>query len=88
MTKKEIEIQNALGTMKKQMFISADWSDIEGLVDEFEKALKNFGLFMYNDPGFEGTDCYGFVISNETLTDEQIAKLCACEDEEEKDEDE
>ena len=83
MTKKEIEIQSALGTMEKQMFVSADWKDIEGLIESFTEVLKNFGLFIYDDPWFEGTDSYGFVVSNETLTDEQIAKLCACEDEEE-----
>lgn len=82
MTKKKIEIQSALGTMERQMFVAADWKDIDGLIDEFKKALKNFGLFMYDDPDFEGTDCYGFIISNEKLIDEQIKKLCTLEGEE------
>ena len=77
---KENQVQAALGTMKRQMFVSADWKDIVGLLDDFEKALENFGLFMYDDPDMEGSDHYAFVISNEQLTDDQINKLCGCED--------
>ncbi len=76
MHKKEKQIQNALGTMESQMFVSADWKDINGLISEFKKALKNFGLFIYDDPEYLGTDMYAFVISNEKLTDAQVAKLC------------
>ena len=60
MTEKEIEIQSALGTMERQMFVSADWKDTEGLIDDFEKALKNFGLFMYRDR--DADDIHNFII--------------------------
>lgn len=83
MTEKEKEIQQALGTMKRQMFVQADWKDINRLIEGFEEALENFGLFMYDDPDMEGGDEYAFIISNERLTDKQIAKLCKCEYEEE-----
>lgn len=82
MHKKEKQIQRALGTMESQMFVSADWKDINRLINEFEKALKNFGLFMYDDPDMDGTDMYAFVISNEKLTDAQVTKLCKDDDEE------
>lgn len=87
MTEKEKEVQQALGTIERQMFVSADWKDINGLIEGFEKALENFGLFMYDHPDMEGGDEYAFIISNEKLTDEQIAELCEC-DEDEEDEDE
>ena len=80
MTEKEKQIQDALGTMKRQMFVQADWKDTEGLIDGFEKALENFGLFMYSDPEMDGSDEYAFVISNEQLTESQISKLCGCDD--------
>ena len=85
MTEKEKQVQGALGTMERQIFVQADWKDIDGLLTGFEKALENFGLFMYEDPNWEGTDQYGFVVSNEKLTDEQVRKLCI-EDEDEEEE--
>lgn len=78
MTEKEKQVQNALGTMKRQMFVQTNWNGINGMVEEFERALKNFGLFMYEDPNWKGTDQYGFIVSNEKLTDEQIVELCEC----------
>ena len=73
MTNKEKRIQNALGTMQRQMFVSADWKDTDGLLDDFIKALENFGLFIYADPDVD--DIYSFIISNEKLTDEQVNKF-------------
>ena len=87
MTEKEKQIQQALGTMKRQMFVQARWKDINGLLEGLEKALENFGLFLYDHPDMEGSDECTFIISNEELTDKQVAELCACgEDEDDKEE--
>lgn len=50
----------------------ADWKDINGMIEEFEKALTALGLHIYDDPVMEGSDTYGFYISNQELTPEQI----------------
>ncbi|KKL77043.1 hypothetical protein LCGC14_2038850 [marine sediment metagenome] len=76
MTEKEKQVQGALGTMERQKFVIADWKDIEGLIEGFTEALENFGLFIYEHPEAEDTDTYGFIVSNEQLTEEQINKLC------------
>ena len=75
MTKKEKQIQSALGTMKRQVRVSADLSDVDGIIGEFKEALKNFGLFVYKDPNWEGTSEVELIISNEKLTDGQIEKM-------------
>ena len=74
MTEKEKQVQKALGTMKRQVFVMNDYMD--GFVGSIQDALENFGLFIYADPTVNSTDVYGFVISNEKLTDEQIEKMC------------
>lgn len=81
MTEKEKQIQSALGTIERQMFVSADWKDTEGLINDFKKALENFGLFMYRDP--DADDIHSFIISNEKLTDKQIEKLFEYDEDEE-----
>jgi len=85
MTEKEKAIQGALGTMERQKFVHADWKDMNGLIEGFTEALENFGLFIYDDPECEGSDMYGFVVSNEQLTDKQVAKLCEFEEDDEED---
>ena len=82
MTEKEKQVQNALGTMKRQMFVQADGKDTMGLIEDFEKALENFGLFMYDNPDMDDSDEYAFIISNEQLTEEQVNALCEYDDDE------
>ncbi|MEA3339251.1 MAG: hypothetical protein U9R15_04735 [Chloroflexota bacterium] len=72
MTKKEKQIDN-------QEFVYADWKDTNGLIDNFEKAIENFGLFMYDNPECSDSDTYGFIISNKRLTKKQVIKLCEIE---------
>ena len=76
MNEKEKQMQSALGTMDRQMFIQADWKDVNGLIEGFIEALENFGLFIYEHPDMEGSDTYGFIVSNEKLNGKQINKLC------------
>ena len=82
MTEQEKKVQGALGTMHRQMFVSSDWKDTEALIDDFEKALKNFGLYMYIDP--DADDIYSIIVSNEKLTAKQADKLFDHEEEYEK----
>ena len=74
MIEKEKQIQEALGTRKRIQFISWDWK--ESPLDKFEKALEEFGIHMYPDPFYEGSDTEAFILSEKKLTKEQIEKLC------------
>jgi len=72
LSKEELKLQQALGTKEQYCFISADWKDIDGLADGFIKACENFGVYVYEDPNYEGTDCYGYIITDHEMTDEEI----------------
>jgi hypothetical protein len=52
--------------------VSADYRDINGLAEEFSVAIKEIGGYCYENPLFEGSDTYGFIISNKPLTEEEI----------------
>lgn len=52
--------------------VSADWKDIDGLSNEFSKAVSLIGGYCYEDPTLEGSDMYGFIVSNKPLTEEEI----------------
>lgn len=41
---------------------------------------KSFNVYVYHDPRHEGSDQYGFVLSNLPLNDEQIAAVCVEEE--------
>ena len=70
---KENQVQAALGTMKRQMFVSADLLDAETLYGAFKKALENFGLFIYTVPDM--SDMHHCIVSNEKLNEHEIRKL-------------
>ena len=71
---KENQVQEAIGTMKRQMYIACgSGTDLEELFDGFRQAIQNFGLFMYNDPSNE---LYAFIISNEKLSPKQVKEFC------------
>jgi hypothetical protein len=61
--------------MKTHTIITADWKDVEGLIDEMEKSIKFLGGFIYPLPSFEGTDMYGFIVSKTKLTKKQIKEI-------------
>lgn len=54
---------------------AADYKDTEEIIDGFKEALERFGIKVYDDPNCEGTDTYGFLLSNEELTDDQVKEL-------------
>lgn len=49
-----------------------DWK--EDSSDEWTTVLKDFGLYVYGSPMCEGSDQYGYIVSNEPLTKAQIKK--------------
>lgn len=57
------------------VYVSSDWSDIDGLVESAQKAFIQFGLYVYTDPTSEGSDQVGFIVSKIQLSPEQVKKL-------------
>lgn len=43
--------------------------------EQLQKKLPKFGLFVYKDPTCEGTDGYGFVVSQKSLTEEEVMMM-------------
>ena len=52
-----------------------DYKDVEGILDELKKALKKFGINMYDDPSVEGSDSYQFYLSKEKLSKKQLEAI-------------
>jgi len=64
--------------MAKELIVAhfaADYKDTEELIDGFKEALTRFGIKVYDDPNCEGTDTYGFLLSNEELTEDEVKTL-------------
>ena len=63
--------------MKKLQYeeVTADYKDVEGLIESFEDALHKFGLFIVEDPRFEGSDTFGFLISNREITKKELKDI-------------
>lgn len=60
----------------KVSFVTADWKDIDGLVNDFKKSInKVFKGHVYQIPSFKGSDMYGFIISDKKLTKKEIKNL-------------
>jgi hypothetical protein len=55
-------------------FFNADWKDSEGLLESLDVALKKLGVNMYFDPTFEDSDHYGFILSKQKLSKEEIER--------------
>jgi hypothetical protein len=57
-------------------YVTADWKDIEGLSNSFKKAIeKVFKGKVYLAPSFNGTDSFGFIVSDKPLTRQQIKEI-------------
>lgn len=54
--------------------ISWDWKAGPDF-DELNEALEPFGLRAYEDPSTADSDSFGFIISNENLTREQLRAI-------------
>lgn len=53
-------------------FVGADWKDINGLAESFTKVLEHYGLYVYEDPTTEGSDWYGYVVSDIELNKKEL----------------
>lgn len=56
-------------------FAGADWKDTEGMAESFKEALEKMGKFVYGDPSSEGSDWYGYIISDVELSEKELKKL-------------
>jgi len=56
----------------KVTIVTADWKDIDGLANAFKKAIRKLGAHIYNHPDFEGSDTYGFIVSDKKLSRKKI----------------
>jgi hypothetical protein len=52
--------------------VSADWKDFEGFIEQLKPALERLGISMVEDPDYEGSDTYGFLLSNRPMTEKEI----------------
>lgn len=55
--------------------VIADWKDTNDLIAEFKKAIEKLGGRVYLDPTCEGTDAYGFIVSDKKLTRSEIKEI-------------
>lgn len=60
--------------MKKFTEISWDYKS-EPTFEELESSLAPFGIYVYEDPLFEGTDTYGYILSNEPLSKGELKDI-------------
>ena len=74
-SEKEKIAQQAVGTRERQVLVTADYKDTNGLIDGFIEACENFGLFVYEHPECEDSDMHGFVVSEQELTQKQLIIL-------------
>jgi len=51
-----------------------DWKRGPELSD-LQSALKPFGIFVYEDPSSEGSDWFGYILSNQEMTRPECEKL-------------
>ena len=54
--------------------ISWDWRSSPDF-EELQEALEPLGVFVFEDPGTEGSDQYGYIFSNENLTKEELEEI-------------
>ena len=73
---KTFESLNEAKTSSKKpkdiQFINADYKEIESMANQFKKALKAFGINMYEDPTTKGSDSYSFFLTKEKLNSKQL----------------
>ena len=58
----------------KHSHVTYDWKQ-GGSEDEWEEALKDFGLILTQDPIMEGSDQYGFFITQKEPTEDQLRMM-------------
>ena len=57
-------------------FISADYKDIDGLIDEFKKAIeKLFKGYVYEAPSTQGSDTFGFFVTKRKFSNKELTQV-------------
>jgi hypothetical protein len=59
----------------KTAYVVADWKDTSQLINDFIQAIEMLGGKVYELSSFEGSDTYGFLISDKKLNKQQIKQL-------------
>lgn len=50
-----------------------DWKEIsEQVIKLLEKTIKSLGGYLQDDPTYEGSDSYGFIISKKPISEEKL----------------
>ena len=70
--------KRAAGELRVQT-IGWDWKS-QPFLDDLQEALQPFGLHVYEDPSWEGTDHMQYVISNKKLTAAELKEHTHHED--------
>lgn len=53
-----------------------DWKEFSSdAAVQIEEVLATFGIKMYDDPAFDGSDTYGFMLTKSTLTKAQVEAI-------------
>lgn len=52
-----------------KMIMTWDWKDQPDL-----KQLEAIGVYVYDDPACEGSDCMGYIFSTKKMTKEEVKK--------------
>jgi len=58
-----------------QRHIGWDWRRRGPSQEELERALNPLGVLVYPNPNSEGSDYYGYILSNEPLSPEELQAL-------------
>jgi uncharacterized protein YaaR (DUF327 family) len=71
------EIKAKINDFKKEFdvieIVSFDWKEIsEEAIKMLEKTIKSLGGYLQEDPTYEGSDSYGFIISKKPISKEKL----------------
>lgn len=57
-------------------FVQHDWKEFsEAALAQWKRAVKAFGIQVYRDPRCQGSDQFGFILSNRKLSPQAIRYL-------------
>lgn len=56
-------------------FYCASWDYLEHPYDDLREILSHFGVYMYPDPAYEGTNTFGFIFSNRVLKPSDLKEI-------------
>jgi hypothetical protein len=71
------EINAKINVFKKEFdvieIVDYDWKEIsEDVIKMLEKTIKSLGGYLQDDPTYEGSDTYGFIISKKPISKEKL----------------